>query len=223
MRNETAYGAILIVGSVVMLVMGITHPSALPWGDNTALTRLAAIDAFAHSLAIIGTGLVLLGLAGMSRWLGLQRVPVMAALVAFAMASVAVVVAATLDGFVIPAIALSWTEADKVAGVDLKRLVWFCVLTASAMTRIYLLLTAAAVGLWSWVIFCERLSSALPWVGLMIGITGGVRIFGGSPFVSVHEVLALALFQGIWMVLAGFMMIRKQRLAGCNSADPHRT
>ncbi len=49
-------------------------------------------DVFAHSLAILGTWLVLLGLIGLSRRLGVERVTVIAALVAFALASTAVVV-----------------------------------------------------------------------------------------------------------------------------------
>jgi hypothetical protein len=210
MRKETAYGAILLGGSAVLLVMGVMHPSAIPWGNDAALARLAAIDAFAHSLAILGTGLTLLGMVGLSRMLGSQRVPVTAAMVAFALASSAVMVAAALDGFVLPTVAQHWTEADKIAGDDLKRLVQFCVLTASSLTRIYLLLGAIAIALWSWVIYRDRLDSALPWVGSMVCIAGIAMLIGGSPFISAHEVLALVTVQTVWMLLAALLMIRRR-------------
>ena len=118
MRQETAYGGILLVGCAVLLVMGVMHPSALPWANDAALARVAAIDAFAHSLAILGTGLTLPGLVGLSRMPGLQSVPVTTALVAFSLAGTSVVAAAALDGFVITAIAQPWTQADKIAGDD---------------------------------------------------------------------------------------------------------
>jgi len=208
MRNETTYGAILVSGSAVLLVMGMVHPSAIPWGDAAALSRMTAIDEFAHGLAILGTGLVLLGLVGLSQMLGLQRVPVMAALIAFALASAAVVVAAALDGFALPALAQQWTEVDRIAGDDLKRLVRFCVLAASALTRIYLLLAAVAIALWSWVISRVRLNSPLPWVGAMVSVAAMAMLIGGSPFVSAHEVLVLVAVQAVWMLLAALLMIR---------------
>jgi hypothetical protein len=210
MRKQTAYGAILLSGSAVLLVMGVMHPSAIPWGDDAALARLAVIDALAHSLAILGAGLSLLGLVGLSRMLGSHRLPVTAALVAFALASSAVMVAAALDGFALPAVAQQWTEADKIAGDDIKRLVRFCVLTASSLTRIYLLLGSIAIALWSWVIHRDRLDSALPWVGSMACIAGIAMLIGGSPFISAHEVLALVTVQTVWMLLAAVLMIRKR-------------
>jgi hypothetical protein len=210
LRHGKAYGAILLSGSAVLLVMGLMHPSAIPWGDDTALAKLAVIDAFAHSLAILGTWLVLLGLVGLSRMLGVERAPVMAALIAFAMASVAVVVAAALDGFVVPKLAQQWTEADNAAGGDIRRLVRFCVLTASALTRIYLLLGTVAVSLWSWVIYRDRLNYGLPWVGAMVCVAGVAMLIGGSAYISAHEVLALVAAQTVWMLLAALLMIRKE-------------
>ena len=209
MRTESAYGTILLSGSAVLLVMGMTHPRSIPWGNDAALTQLAFIDGFAHSLAIVGTGLTLVGLTGLSRMLGSRRIPVTAALVAFLLASSAVTVAAALDGFALPAIAQQWTDADRVAGDDLKRLVWFCVLAASALTRIYLLLGAVAIALWSWVIGRDRLDAALPWVGAMVCVAGIAMLIGGSPFISAHEVLALVAVQAVWMLLAALLLIRK--------------
>lgn len=211
MQTETQYGVILVSGSGVLLTMGVLHPTAIPWGDHAALARMAAIDALAHSLAIIGTWLVLLGLVGLSRRLGLQRITVTGALAAFALASACVMAAAALDGFVVPALAQRWTEADTTAGGDLKRLVMFCVLTASSLTRIYLVLGAVAIALWSWVIHRDRLSAALPWVGGVVGIAAMAMMIGGSAFISAHEVLLLVAGQAAWMLLAAALMIGKRR------------
>ena len=209
MRHETAYGAILLSGSAVLLVMGVMHPGAIPLGDDSELARMAVIDALAHSLAILGTWLALVGLAGLSRMLGLQRVTVMAALLAFALASVGVVVAAALDGFVVPKIAEQWTEADNIALGDIKQLIRLCVLIASSLTRIYLLLGAVAISLWSWVIYRDRHSQALSWAGAVVCVVGISMLIGGPSYVSAHEVLALVAGQTVWMALAASLMIRR--------------
>jgi hypothetical protein len=192
----------------MLLVTGVTHPQAIPFGDNAALAHMALIDAIAHSLAILGTWLVLVGLVGMSRMLGLNRVTVMAALVAFALATFGVMIAAAFDGFVVPKLADQWMDSDTIARADLKQLIRFCVLVASSLTRIYLLLGAIAISLWSWVIYRDRRSQGLPWVGAVVGVAGIATLIGGPVYVSAHEVLALVAVQTVWMVLAGLLTMR---------------
>jgi hypothetical protein len=208
-RHETGYGATLILGSAVLLVMGVIHPSAIRFGDSAALARLAFIDGLAHSLAILGIWLVLVGLVGLSRILGLQRVIVVAALAAFALGALAVVVAAALDGFVVPQLAEQWASADSPARVILRQLIPFCGLVASSLTRIYLLLAVFAVALWSWAIYRDRLSRSLGWIGALVTAAGIATLFGGPAYVSVHELLALVAGQAAWTVLAGILMIRR--------------
>jgi hypothetical protein len=209
MRHEARYGAMLIAGSAVLLVMGMVHPSAVPLGDRDALARMSLVDAVAHSLAIIGTWLLLVGQVGFCRMLGLQRTLVTAALVASALPAAGVVVAAALDGFVIPKIAEQWTGADAGTRASLQQLIRFCVLIASALTRIYMLLTAVAIMIWSWLVHRDHLSLGLPWAGAVVGLAGIATLFGGPAYVSVHELLALVAGQSVWMVWAGLLMIRQ--------------
>lgn len=209
MRQETPYGALLILGSAMLLVTGAIHPGSIPFDDNAALARMALVDAFAHSLAILGTWLVLVGLVGLSRMLGLTRVAVMAALVAFALAASGVMVAAALDGFVVPKLAEQWMDADNISRGELKQLIRFSVLIASSLTRVYLLLGAVAIALWSWAIYRDRQSSSLPWVGAVVGVAGIATLIGGPAYVSTHEVLALVAGQAVWMVLAALLTIRR--------------
>jgi hypothetical protein len=152
---------------------------------------------------------VLVGLVGLSRMLGLQRITVMAALVAFGLVALAVVVAAALDGFVVPRLAEQWGSANDTTRNNLRQLISFCVLVASSLTRIYLLLGVIAVGLWSWVIHRDRLSRSLGWIGAVVVVSGIATLFGGPAYVSVHELLALVAGQAVWMVLAGILMVRR--------------
>jgi hypothetical protein len=209
MRHEAQYGALLLAGSAVLLVMAVVHPSAIPFGDPEALARMTVVDAVAHSLAILGTCLLLAGQVGLSRMLGLQRTVVMAALVASALPAAGIVVAVALDGFVIPKLAEQWMGGDDTARAGLQQLIGFCVLVASSLTRIYMLLVAVAILLWSWVVHRDYLSPGLPWVGGLVGLAGIATLFGGPAYVSVHELLALVVGQSLWMVWAGMLMIRK--------------
>lgn len=208
MRQEARYGAILIAGSAVLLMMAVVHPSAIPFGDRAALARMTLVDAVAHSLAILGTWLLLVGQVGLSRMLGMQRTVVMAALVASALPAAGILVAAALDGFVIPKIAEEWMRGDDTAHAGLEQLIRLCVLVASSLTRIYTLLVAVAIMLWSWVIHRDYLSLGLPWVGGVVGLAGIATLVGGPAYVSVHEVLAMMIGQSVWMVWAGVLMIR---------------
>jgi hypothetical protein len=203
------YGATLILGSVVLVATAVIHPSVVPFGDQAALARMTLIDGLAHGLAVLGTWLVLVGLVGLSRMLGLERITVLAALLAFALPAAGVVVAAALDGFVLPQLAQQWTGADQVVRDELRVLIRFCVLVASAITRIYLLFGAVAIVLWSWVIYRDRLSRTLPWLGALLGLAGIATLIGGPPYINVHELLALVFGQAVWLVLAGLMMIRR--------------
>jgi len=211
MQQQARYGAILVSGSAVLLLMSVVHPSAIPFGDADALAHMTVVDALAHTLAIVGVWLLVVGQVGLSRMLGLERAVVVAALLASALPSAGVVVAASLDGFVIPKLATEWMSKDAAGRVSIEQLIRFSVLAASALTRIYMLMVAVAILLWLWVIHRDRLSAGLPWVGAVVGVAGIATLFGGPAYVSVHELLVMVLGQSVWMVWAGVLMIRGGR------------
>ncbi|MEO8064260.1 MAG: hypothetical protein ABI821_16110 [Pseudomonadota bacterium] len=208
MRQDKIYGLVLIASSVVLLVMGLTHPGRLP-PTREALEHVGLIAAFAHSLAIVGVWLALWGLAGLSRFLGLERPMVVGALLAFVIPAAAVTVAAALDGFATPKLALQALDADDATRHTLHSLIGFCVLVASSLTRIYMLLGAVAIAMWSWVIHEKVLSRGLPVLGAAVALAAVGTTFGGPAYISVHVVLLLVLVQSAWMVWAGLIMIRQ--------------
>ena len=206
MRREKTYGGVLIASSIVLLLMSVTHPASLP-PARVALEHIALIDAIAHSLAVLGVGLSLWGLTGLSRFLGFERPLVVAALIAFALPAAGITVAAALDGFVIPKLALQALDADAARRDTLHTLIGFCVLVASSITRIYMLLGAAAIALWSWVIRDRQLSRRLPLLGAVVAVAAIATTFGGPAYISVHVLLLLVLVQSAWMVWAGVLMM----------------
>jgi hypothetical protein len=208
MRQEKTYGLVLIASSVVLLAMGLTHPGRLP-STREALEHVGLISAIAHTLAIVGVWLALWGLSGMARFLGIERPMVTGALAAFGMAASAVTVAAALDGFAVPRLALQALEADEATRHTMRSLIGFCVLVASSLTRIYMLLGAVAIVMWSWVIREKALSHGLALLGAAVALAAVATIFRGPAYFTVHVVLLLALVQSAWMVWAGVLMIRR--------------
>jgi hypothetical protein len=208
-REQKIYGRVLIASTLVLLVMSVTHPGSLP-PTRAGLEHVAIVDAFAHSLAIVGVWLASWGLFGLSRSLGFERPMVIGALLAFALSSAGVTVAAALDGFVIPKLALQALDADEPTRATLWSLIRFCVLTASAITRIYMLLVAVAIAMWSWVIRAQGRSRGLPLCGAVVALAAAGTTFGGPAYISVHVLLLAVAVQSVWMVWAGVLMISQQ-------------
>jgi hypothetical protein len=207
MRQEKFYGWVLIASSLVMIAMAVTHPGRLP-ATREALEHTGLIAAIAHSLAIVGVWLALWGLAGLSRFLGLERPLVLGALLAYALPAAAITVAAALDGFAVPRLALQALDADEATRHTMHSLIGFCVLVASSLTRIYLLLGAAAIAMWSWTIRARSLSRGLPLLGAAVALAAVGTTFGGPAYISVHVLLLLVVVQSAWMVWAGVLLIR---------------
>ena len=209
MRQNTFYGSALMGGSLLLLAMGLTHPTgARLFTTREALADFTFIDHVAHGLAIAGVCLAVVGLAGFSRFLGTTRPTVTAAFVTFAMTASALIVAPALDGFVVPQLANRWFDADAPTQATLRQLIIFCVSIAGVLTRLYMTLGAMAILLWSFAAWRVRLSRVLPWLGAFVAVAGLAASLGGPPMVSVHELLAVALGQALWMAWAGVAMLR---------------
>ncbi len=208
MRLNTLYGCALIISSLLLVAMGVTHPTGAGLlASRQAVEKFTLIDHAAHALAIGGVWLSVVGLAGFSRMLGATRPSVIAAFIAFTMCSVAILFGVTLDGFVVPQLADRWIDANQTTRATLQQLMQFCVSVASALTRVYMTLGSVAILLWSFAVWRARLSSGLPWLGVFVGVAAVALSIGGRPVVSVHELLALVLGWAAWMLWTGVVML----------------
>ena len=209
MWDYRLYGYALIAGSLLLVLMGVTHPSGAGFlASREALEYTAAVSRFAHGSAIAGMLLVALGLAGLSRFLDPRKPAVLAAFITFAIVTAMGMVAPTIDGFVIPQLAERWMGAAEPARTTLYQLMAYCVLVASALTRTYLTLCSFAIVLYSCAIWQTKTSRRLPWLGIVVAVVSIAAGVGGPPIVSVHELLALTLGLTAWLVWAGLILLR---------------
>jgi hypothetical protein len=215
MRQDTIYGSALIGSTVVLLAMGMTHPTGGQlFASADAMGHVLVVNKFAHTLAMVGVWLALWGFVGLSRRLGWDRPEVLGALAAFALVTIGMIMAATLDGFVIPQIVRGWFEMDEATRAEARQFMRFCVQVASALTRVYMFGAALAIALWSWAAWRTGLSRALGWIGAAVALVGVAAAIGGPPVVSVHELLLLVLGQSVWIVWAGVVLLRKTGKTG---------
>src|SRR6185295_12564055 len=117
MRNETLYGSALIASVLGMIVTAALHPTG-PQVVSSAESAesYGLLAAGVHALALASMAVSSFGLVGLSRRLGTGRPDVGGAAVAWAMAVMGVICAASFSGFVAPAVAkaiFAAGEADR--------------------------------------------------------------------------------------------------------------
>jgi hypothetical protein len=209
MKQETLYGGALIAGSLALLATGALHPT----GGELLASREAAEhvglkNTIVHAIALAGVWSALFGVVGFSRRLSFARADVTAALIAFAMASFAVMVAAIIDGIAIPKLARWYFELDGSVRDGIRGQMYYSGLLASSLSRFYVSAVAVAVLLWSWAVWRTRLDRVLPWVGVAVAVPAVIGQLSGYLQMNVHDVLILAVGQGVWMIWTGVVLMR---------------
>lgn len=206
------YGWALIAGTLAFLGTGTLHPSGRQMlADVQTFAHYAPINVLAHSLALAGVWISLTGIVGLSRRFSLDRPVVVAALVSFSLAAVLVSLAAVVDGIVSTRLADAYVHSDVEA--DRKVLAGFMQYSyniASSISRYYVCAVAVAVLLFSWVAWRDRFDRGLAVAGATIAVAGFIAMVTGHLRMDVHDVLLLALGQGIWMLWAGVALLRER-------------
>ena len=210
--NDNRTGGLLLVAGcgAVLITMGL-HPvlsrgGALP--SPQALEHLARLDRLVHGLALAGMAMLFLGALALTRRLAAGNRLALAALVVYGLATTAIVVAGTLDGFVAADL------VSRMAAGDPQPESWWLLLRyntliVQAFAAVYTAGTCAAIFLWSLaMVRTRRLSAGTGWYGLILGpVIVGVLFSGHLPL-NVHGMGLVALTQSIWFVVAGALLMR---------------
>lgn len=209
MRDETLYGGALILSAVGMIATGAFHPTGHQLlASPEAIAHVGLMNKIVHGMALGSVWLSFFGVVGLSRRLGLQRLDVTAALVAFAMGVMALTCAAVTDGIVATELAKGFIGADEATRNSVLQLLRLCGLIASSMSRFDVAAVSVAMLFWSVAMMRTGFSRALSWAGVIIGVVGLLALFSGHLRMNVHDLIAMVLGQGIWTVWTGVVMIR---------------
>ncbi len=199
---------LLVAGSVAGLITMAFHPTAghglLP--SPPELQRLATLDRAVHGLALFGVAMVFLGALALSRRLAnAGRLP-LAALVAFGFASVAIMIAGAMSGFV-GADILSRMVAGDPKLESRWMLLDYTFRLNQAFASIYVVGTCVAIMLWSLAMRCTRqFAPGLEIYGLVLGPLILAALFSGNLPLDVHRFGLVVFTQAVWFIVAGILL-----------------
>ena len=208
-RADRAAGAMIGIAALGLLAALAAHPVVAASGIAEALPQIAAarlLDGVVHGAIIAVYAVQLVGFVLLARRLGLDRMVPVAGLVALTLASVAVVGATLLDGFVTPDLALHYLAAPperQAAAGDLLVLVG---VTIQDATRLALVAEGMATILWSVPLWQHghRGSAVL---GFGAGSLPAAVILVAAPRLMPHLLIGLLGLQCTWsLAVAGLLM-----------------
>jgi hypothetical protein len=209
MRNETLYGSALIASVLGMTVVAATHPTGqqviASAGDAE---RMGLVAAAVHALALASMGVVTFGLVGLSQRLGAGRPVVAAAAVAWAMAVMGVICAASFSGFVAPAVAKEIFAAEEGGRDVFRALFAFNGMLNQAFAKVHVVASSVAILLWSIAMLRTGFARVLGIVGCVVSVVTVAALVTGRLVMNVHGLAAVEWSQGVWLVWSGVLLIR---------------
>jgi len=200
----------LILGSVGGMVTMAIHPVAGGPMTPPQIARLAMISGIAHGLALVSVLLLFLGTCGITRALNGPDRLAFSALVTYGFAAVAVMIAASVSGWIVPNIMRQM--AQDVLTNSGSQANWRIAIAAifqinQAMSRIYSVGAALAITLWS--ARCLRsglLSRPMAAYGCVTAPLIAILIFIGHLRLDVHGMAVVMLSEVVWFVGMGISL-----------------
>jgi hypothetical protein len=180
-------GLALIAAAAASMLAMAHHPTGFHAG---------AVIGIVHGVMILVVGAMLYGFAHFAGRRGLGRPAVLAGLVAYGIGATANIGAATINGFVTPAV------HAHVANHDIFLLAWEA---NQALAKLAVVAVGAAYLLWSLDLF--RTSKLLAAAGLLVGGAPALLLLGGWIDMNLHAAAAVYGGQALWAALVGWLML----------------
>lgn len=187
-----------LCGAAAATVLAMSH-------HPTGLHGSAHGGDFVHGSMIVLLAVMAVGLFHFALRRGLDKLWILAGVVAYAISLAAHVGAATLNGFVAPALA---ARGPGAVGHDAFLLVWE---TNQALARFGVYATGAAFALWSY----DFLRRAGPMnlltgaIGLLSGLLPAAMLLAGALVMNVRGALVIYAVHALWVALVGVQLFRR--------------
>jgi len=226
-RQNIVYAALLLTSALLSLLAAAHHPEVRTHDLQAALRILADQSRMIvgiHALLLLLMGAQLVGFYGFARLLGLDRVAVAAGLLFVGAGSAAMLAAAAVNGFAVPALASDYrtlSPADASAVTAALRLSW-------QLNQAFAAIGAVAWGLgllfWSAELVCR------PGLARIVGLVGGLAALAiaagvGLGFIRLHVggFIAVIALLTAWSVAAALLMLTGRLSPGRAPSSPPRS
>jgi len=206
MTDNRKSGIALIAGSVGGVVTMAIHPTAGGMLTPAQIDRLAVVSGVAHGIAIMSVVLMFLGACGLAKAIAAGGRIAFAGIVTFGFACIAIFVAATVSGFIVPA------TMKHMARDAANTHMWQVVIDGifqinQAFAQIYSVAASLAVILWSISVLRNGgLSRSLAVYGCLISVLIIVGVGVGHLRLNVHGMAMVWFGQAIWFIVAGWQL-----------------
>ena len=209
MSTDAKAGLALIVGTIAGLVTMSLHPTGHDALANAARGGHNALATAVHLLALAAQPLMLLGALALTLRLLAQRELAVGAYVVYALATVAVMVAAAASGLIAPNVLAHYAAAQGPARDAMMAGLHYTGLINQAFVKVYVAFASVAIILWSAAMLRGGgFSRALAVYGVALSavLLGG--LLAGHLRMNVHGFGVVVVGQGLWMTWTGVLLWR---------------
>lgn len=209
MTDQRKSGIALIVGSLGAIVTMAIHPVGQGSITVEQANHLAIMSGIAHSLALVSVLITFLGAFGLARHLASDDRFSFAAIVTFGFACVAIMIAASVSGFIVPNIIKSMLRDDRSYTHQWNIAIQSIFQINQAFSKLYSIGTSLAIVLWSVAALRNGgLSRVLGLYGIVISATITIGISAGHLRLDVHGMAIVAFTQAVWFLFAAVQLYR---------------
>ena len=222
MTDNKKSGIALIAGALSGILVMATHPTAAHASLTPQLVeQLALGSAIVHSLAMAATLALLLGAIGLTRQLASSETSIdpdrlaFTGLVVFAFSVVAILLATSVSGFIIPSL---WKRMFQDTAANAAQ--WQIAVTTvfqfnQTFAAIYSVAASVAIVLWSVSgLRHGSLSRSISIYGCILPPIVIVLIAVGHLRLDVHGMGAVVLVHAVWFVIVGTRLCRREPQTG---------
>ena len=210
-QSWVAYGWIIIIGSLAAVGGMAVHPTGGPniMENVRNLVENGGFNSAVHFFLVATYLVLVLGFVGLSDWIGLDRLAVRGALIAYCASTVAGTAAAISGPIAMRTMAFAYSEAtpDKADYIVSA----FRVAGAQnyAWGRMWMIALSAAMLLWSVeLVRRQGFARMVACAGFIVGAAGVVGIPLALVPLTPGALVILVLGQAAWSVGAGLLLLR---------------
>lgn len=201
------FGYSLLISTVCMIITMVMHPVG---GDFNHLLRISKVAIISHSLAICALPFFTFGFYGVYI-IFRSSVYSLFAFILICLSQFSLLIAATINGLILPLFIRQYAEADEVLLQTIKPILKYGSTINMAFDYIAISSLCIAVSIWSILILEYRIF--VKWIGWFgIALVLGVLLLTGMKYslTSVTGFTVFILGLASWVVCIGVNMIRKQ-------------
>jgi hypothetical protein len=213
MRRERLGGLAMIASVVMGLVTMALHPT----GHDVVrdVQRQGGLALAVHALGLTGVPLGLYGALALTRRLGAAGPLAELALAFQGMAAVATLLAATASGLIAPGLIARVTAASADQRAVASAVLHYNGDVNQAFARVLVAASSVAIALWSLEILrTRRLRRGTGVFGIAVALAALAALLSGHLRLDVHGFGAVVLAQGVWLVLVGLELARRESHGG---------